>query len=102
ASILDPLGQPRHQPIMVDPVEEFLQIQIDHPLVSLLQVSNSLGDRRVTAAAGPEAMATRVERRLVVRTEHLVHCLLHEPVNHVRYAKASLAATRLWNPYPAN
>src|SRR5215510_840695 len=62
----------------------------------------SLGDRRVTAPARPEAMAAWVERRLVVRAEYLVHRLLHDPVDHVRYTKPSLPATRLRDPYPAN
>jgi hypothetical protein len=37
-------------------------------------------------------VATVVERRLVVRAEHLVHRLLHDSIDHVRYAKASARA----------
>jgi hypothetical protein len=37
-----------------------------------------------------------------MRAEHLMHRLLHEPVDHVWYAKTSLAATCLRDPYPAD
>lgn len=46
-------------------------------------------------------MATPVKRRLVVRAEHLVHTLPHDPVDHVRYSKAPLPTSScLRNPDP--
>ena len=75
--------QPRHQTLMVDAVEEFLEVEIDHPLVPVLQVLLCLGDRRVTAASRSKAMARCVESRLVVRAEHVVHGLLDPPVHDI-------------------
>ena len=98
----DLLLQPRHQALVVDPVEKFLQVQIHHPLVAFFQMPLGLGDRRVTAATGPKAVATRVKRRLVVRAEHFVHRLLHDSIDHIRDAKASLPAARLRNPHAAD
>ena len=47
-------------------------------------------------------MARRVEGRLPVRAEHAVHGLLDPPVHDIGNAKATLAATWLRNPHPAN
>jgi hypothetical protein len=38
--------QPRHQALMVDTVEEFLEVKIDDPLVSVCQIRLRLGDGR--------------------------------------------------------
>jgi len=36
--IADPLSEPGHQPLMADPIEELLQIEVDHPLVPVFQM----------------------------------------------------------------
>src|ERR1041384_2587585 len=59
-------------------------------------------DRRMTAASRSEAMAAPVKRRLVVRAEHLVHGLLHDPIDHVGNAKASLPTSGLRDPHAAD
>src|SRR6266511_2417749 len=86
---------------MVHSVEEFLQVEVHHPFIPVLQMLLGLGDGRVTAAPGSETVATRVECRLVMRAEHLVHRLLHDSIDHVRNAKASLPA-RLGDPHAAD
>lgn len=101
-SVLDPQLKPGEQAVMVDSIEEALQIEVDHPLVALLQMPHGLRDRRVTAPPWPEAMAALVECRLVVRAEHLVHRLLYEPVDHVRDAKAALPTSCFRDPHPAD
>jgi hypothetical protein len=58
------------------------------------------GDRGVAAAPGPEPMAAPVEGRVVVRAQDLEHRLLHDPVDHVRYAKAALTASCFRDPHP--
>jgi hypothetical protein len=45
-------GEPGHQPLMVDAIKELLQIDVDHPLMSVLQVLAGLGNCRVATAAG--------------------------------------------------
>jgi hypothetical protein len=82
--------------------EEFLEVEIDDPLVPVCQIPLRLGDGRVTAASRSEAMARCMEGRLPVRTEHAVHSLLNPPVHDIGNAKAPFAATRLRNPHPAN
>jgi len=86
----------------IDPVEELLQVQVHHPLEALLQMPPGFGYCRVTASPRSETVAAPVERRLVVRAEHLVHRLLYDPIHHVRYAKSSLAAACLRDPDPAD
>jgi hypothetical protein len=85
----------------MNPVEESLQVKINHPLVPLFQVALRLGDGRMTAASRAKAVATSVERRLVMRAEHLVHRLLHDPVDHVRYPQPS-SSSRFGYPHAAD
>src|SRR6266851_570226 len=83
-------------------VEKLFQIKIDDPFVPVLQILLRLGDGRVTAAPWSEAMARWVKGRFPVRAEHVQHRLLNPPVDHVGNAKATLAASWLRNPDPAN
>src|SRR5216683_2901105 len=94
--------QPRHQPLMVNAVEELFKIEIDDPLVPVRQIRLGFGDGRVTAAPRSETMARWVKGRFPVRAEHVQHRLLNPPVDHVGNAKATLAASWLRNPDPAN
>jgi hypothetical protein len=50
--IPDPLSEPGHQPLVADKIEEFLQIKIYAPLVTVLQMRPGLRDRRVATSAG--------------------------------------------------
>jgi hypothetical protein len=56
-SILDPLSQLRHEPIVVNSIEEFRQIEADDPLVSCFQMLSRLGDRCVTASPRSKTVA---------------------------------------------
>ena len=55
--IRDSLREPGHQPLVVDAIEELLQIDVDHPLVPVLQMLAGLGDRRVATAARSKPVA---------------------------------------------
>ena len=79
-------------------IQEFLQVQIHYPFEPFLQMLLGLRDGRVTTAPGSETVAALVEARIVVWAEHLVHRLLYYSVDHVGYAKASLAASCLGDP----
>src|ERR1041384_4026775 len=57
---------------------------------------------RMAAPFRSEAVVTGVERRFVMRAQYLVHRLLHDPIDHVRYAKTSLPAARLRYPHAAD
>src|SRR6516162_6937535 len=45
--VLDPVGDPAHQFVVVDSIEKFLQIKINHPAVALRDVLLRLGYRLV-------------------------------------------------------
>ena len=87
---------------MADPIEELLQIKIDHPPVPVFQMPLGLVDRRVAAPAGTEPVARSAERRLVQRLEHLPHRLLNNPVDHVRDPQPALPASRLRDQRPTD
>src|SRR5215208_1787740 len=95
------LLKPRQESRVVNPIEELLQVEVHYPLATLGDVAFGLGDGRLTTPLRPEAVARRVEDRLEVRAEHLMHSLLHDPVDHVRDTQASLSTTRLRNPHAA-
>src|SRR5579872_174293 len=83
----------------MDPVEELFQVQVDHPLIPVFKIARCLGDRRVTAPLGAKSMATRMERRLVVRNHHLRDSLAYDSVDHIGDAKTPEPASRLGDPY---
>jgi hypothetical protein len=86
AAIRDALLESRYETIVVYLVEEFLQVNVHDPLVTCLHMLFCLFDGRVTASARPKAVAPIVEGLFVMRTEHLVHSLLHDSIDHVWYA----------------
>src|SRR6185503_4680696 len=61
-----------------------------------------LRDRRVAAASRTKSVAATMEGRLIQRAQALRRRLLHDSVNHVGYAKATLSAARLGDPNPAD
>lgn len=67
---------------MVDPVEELLQVDIDHPPVALLQPLSCLLDGLMGAPTRPEPVAVLRERRVEDGLEHLRDGLLDQPVQH--------------------
>ena len=56
---LDSLRELGHQPLVADAIKELLQIDVDHPPVSIPQMLLSLGDRRVATPARPEPVTRR-------------------------------------------
>ena len=65
-AIADPFGQPPHQHVVVDPVEELLQVEVHHPASPARHVLPRRLQRLVRALAGAKPVARRRERRLVV------------------------------------
>jgi hypothetical protein len=86
----------------MNPVKELGQVDVDDPLATFLHILFGFGDGRVAATSRSKAVATPVERRLVVGAEHLVHRLLDEPVDHIGDAEAALTAPRLGDPHTAD
>nr|WP_296406490.1 hypothetical protein [Zoogloea sp.] len=69
---------------MIDPVEELLQIHIDHHPVAVLHVALCFEHRVVRAAARPEAVAVFGERPINHGLQDLQQGLLDQPIRHRR------------------
>ena len=83
-------------------IQEFLQIKINDPFIPVLQILSGFGNRRVTTTPRSETVATLVKRRFIVRAKHLMHCLPHDSIDHIGYAKATLSTARLGEPHAAD
>src|SRR5438093_6690659 len=79
-----PLRHPPHQHVVVDPVEEFLQVDVYHPAVALGLILLRLGHRLMSRAVRPEAVALLRKRPVPSALQHLQHRLLHESIEHRR------------------
>ncbi len=95
AFIRHPRGNPRHQAIVIDSVEKFFEIKIDHDAVALGNVSLRLGHRLVGRSPRSEAVAVLGERWVPLFLENLQQGLLDQPVDDARHAELSDPAIRL-------
>jgi hypothetical protein len=91
APVADPLRHQPHQEVLVDPVEEFLQVEIDHAGVPFGDIGLGSGDRLMGGSTGPKAVARVRERRVPAWLQHLQHRLLDEAVEHRRDAEGAHA-----------
>lgn len=101
-AIFDLLGHPVQQSLMVDPVEEFGEVDVDRPDVSLSEMLLGFGAGRGCTTAWPEPVAAGVERGLKQRLQRLEQCLLHHTIHDIRDAQPPLTAARLGNPNPTD
>lgn len=83
------------------PVEEFLQIQIHHPLVSVFQMPRSLSHCRLVTSIRSKPVIARVKLRLVQRFELPPYCLLNHSIDHVGNSQPALTPSAFGYPYPA-
>ena len=95
ALVAYPFGDPSHQDIVVDSIEEFLQIQIHHDPITVAHVVLRLGYRLVGRPFRPETVAELRKRRVPSRLKHPKNRLLDHPVDHARDAEFSDSASRL-------
>src|ERR1700757_1234753 len=93
--IRHPRGDPRHQAVVIDSVEKFFEIKIDHDAVALGDVSLCLGHRLVGGSPRSEAVAVLGECWVPALLENLQHGLLDQPVDDARDAELSDPAIRL-------
>jgi site-specific DNA recombinase len=93
--IRHPRGNTRHQAIVIDSVEEFFEIKIDHDVVALGDVSLRLGHRLVGRSPRSEAVAVLGERRVPPLLKDLQQGLLDQSVDDARHAELSDPAIRL-------
>ncbi len=95
-----PLGDPRHQAVVTHPIEELLQIQVDHDTVALGDVALRLGDRLMGRASGTEAVGVLGTRRVPTGLKDLQQGLLDQSVDDARHAELPDPTLRLgdFNP----
>ncbi len=94
------VGDPRHQAVMVDPVEEFFEIKVNDEAVALSNVSLRLGHCLMGGAPRSEAVAVLGKRRVPPLLENLQQGLLDQSVDDARHAEFSDPAVRLGYFYP--
>jgi len=90
-----PRGDARHQAVMIDPVEKFFEIKVNHDVVARGNVSLRLGHRLMGGASRSEAVTVLGKRRVPLLLENLQQGLLDQSVDDARYAELSDPAARL-------
>ena len=85
-SVADPSGHAGHQGIVLNPVEEPVEIDIDDPGLPVFDCLPGGLHRLVGTPSRPEAEAPIRERWLEERTQDLAQRLLKKAVEHRRHA----------------
>src|SRR5690348_2208358 len=80
---------------MIDPVEKFFEIKVNHNAVARGNVSLRLGHRLMGGASRSEAVTVLRKRRVPPLLENLQQGLLDQSVDDARYAELSDPAVRL-------
>ena len=80
---------------MIDPVEEFFEIDVDHDVVAIGDVTLRLSHCLMGGAPRSEAVAVLGECRVPPLLENLQHGLLDQSVDDARHAELSDPAVRL-------
>src|SRR5215469_5870852 len=87
---------------MMNSVEKFGQIQINHRSITVPEVASRFSDRGVSTSVRSEPVTAVVKGRFEYRVQYLEDRLLYRPVDHVRNAEPALSTPRLWQPDTAN
>lgn len=82
---------------MIYPIEELLQIEIDHPVIPRTDRVLSLFHCLMGRASGAEPVAAVTERRIPLCLQHLHHRLLDEAIHHRRDAQQAFTAAGFWD-----
>ena len=92
--IRHPRGDTCHQAVVIDSVEEFFEIKVDHDAVALGDVLLRLGHRLMGGSPRPEAVAVLGECWVPPLLENLQQGLLDQSVDDARHAELSEPAVR--------
>jgi hypothetical protein len=93
APVADPCGNPRHQLVVADPVEEFLQIQVHHPAVAFGHIVLCPRHRLMRRASGSKPVAVIGKRPVPASLQNLKYRLLDKAIPHRRHPKLPDPAT---------
>ena len=95
ALVGNPCRNAGHQQVMVDSIEEFFEVDVDHVVVALGNVLLGLGHGLLGRASRSESVAVLGKRRVPPRLQDLKHRLLDQSVDDTRHAELSDPAIRL-------
>src|SRR5207253_2329410 len=90
-----PRGNARHQAIVIDPVEKFFEIKVNHDAVARGNILLRLGYRLMGGASRSEAEAVPGKRLVPPFLQNLQQGLLDQSVDDTRHAELSDPAVRL-------
>ena len=84
---------------MMNSVEEFGQIQINHRSITVPEVASRFSDRGVSTSVRSEPVTAVVKGRFEYRFQYLENRLLYRPVDHVWDTPSELhyILTDLWD-----
>src|SRR6516164_5594457 len=97
-----PCGDARHQDVVVNSVEKSFQIEINHNVVAIGDVTLCLGYSLVGGPPRPKSETVLRKRRIPSLLENLQHGLLNQAVDDTGDAEFSDPAIRLRDFYPLN
>ena len=97
-----PFGHASHQAVLIDSVEKFLEVDVNHHVVAVGDVRLRLGDGLMGRASRPESIAVLGKRRVPLPLEHLQQCLLDQAIDDTGYAEPSDTAARFRDVNPFN
>ena len=84
-----PRRDARHQAVVIDPVEEFFEIKVDHDAVARGNVLLRLGHGLMGGASRSEAVTVPGKCRVPAFLQNLQHGLLDQSVDDARHAELS-------------
>lgn len=96
--VANPFGDLRHQPALMDPVEEFLQIH--HPSVPISDILLRRLYRLLRRPPRTKPLAVFRKRPVPFALHYLHHRLLDESMQHCRNAKLAHSSIRLGDFHP--
>src|SRR5438477_1924653 len=100
--IRDPRRHRRHQPVVVDPIEEPGQVDVHDEPIAFDDAGLCLRHRLVSGAARPKAEAVLAECRVPLRLQPLQDRLLDHAIDHGWNAEAARSAGRLRDSHPTH
>src|ERR1700675_637338 len=101
--VLDALGDLAHQFVMIDSIEKFFQVEINHPSAALRNVPLRLSHGVMRRPTRSEPIAVLGERWIPLPLQNLHHRLLDKAIQHGWDAKLSHpSADRLRDVYPSH
>src|SRR5262245_10137844 len=90
--VLDSLGKPPHQEVVIDSIEESFEVNIDNPVEALLDVALRLEYSLVRATPRSKTVTVSGETCVESRTKHLQDGLLDESIDYRRDAELALTS----------